>query len=655
MSNGWQSIDQAALPPISPPSNLILPNTSERDTVDPRVQVELERLNTATDDINKLEVDLDEARATFKELLCESTYKIDALAKKLSSHIEKSRPYYDARFQAKETLFAAQKAAIKFEKANSQHAAAKEMVYLAEEGLKTEGRCFDHAWQEMLNHATSRVNESEHERAVCEVEHKKTTLLYHEAEHNVQILQKELKRAISKSRPFYEMKAHFNQTLEDQKLRVTALEKSVSDAKMTYAEALRNLEKISEEIHKTRQHDESIYIKKFEGEKCISVLPKTNSSDSTTTESPDSTDNTSDEYSNVFEKLHQIASYSLPDVTISLLVEKDISPEYPTNCPVNISLTQPRKYIKSDRPWNTNAHSQHITQDPTAAKTNLTAALPDVMGILSPLEKKSEIKLCTEENVSTCNTEEWTEIKLIHSPEEKANIVGSVNKATEFQNNILDKDSSKEMQNNSPNTNKFSRRKKLVSQNSLPAMPRENEISVSKEKKGEMIRSPSLKRKLDSCLTTWMSRNPVPGASNAENLVSSSRRQSLDVLWNSNTGERVKEFLNQGMMMLSISNLTERRFSEQRIPGSMQNDQKVEEVEKIDLKEKKIPSPLERTLNYLNINDDTDNDSLASNEMLTEDQISSLMMEPDINQVCQEILGTPLQEVCPLFQQIQQQ
>ncbi|CAB0041590.1 unnamed protein product [Trichogramma brassicae] len=81
-----------------------------------------------------------------------------------------------------------------------------------------------------------------------------------------------------------------------------------------------------------------------------------------------------------------------------------------------------------------------------------------------------------------------------------------------------DKDSNKEMQNNSPNTNKFSRRKKLVSQNSLPAMPRENEISVSKEKKGEMIRSPSLKRKLDSCLTTWMSRNPVPGASNAENL-----------------------------------------------------------------------------------------------------------------------------------------
>ena len=36
-------------------------------------------------------------------------------------------------------------------------------------------------------------------------------------------------------------------------------------------------------------------------------------------------------------------------------------------------------------------------------------------------------------------------------------------------------------------------------------------------------------------------------------------------------------------------------------------------------------------------------------------QISCLMMEPDMNQVCQEILGTPLVEICPLLQQLQQQ
>ena len=35
------------------------------------------------------------------------------------------------------------------------------MVFLAEEGLCAEGgRAFDHAWQEMLNHATMRVKSS---------------------------------------------------------------------------------------------------------------------------------------------------------------------------------------------------------------------------------------------------------------------------------------------------------------------------------------------------------------------------------------------------------------------------------------------------------------------------------------------------------------
>lgn len=110
-------------------------------------QIELERLNTATDEINKLEVDLDEARNHFRQLLYESTIRIDNCAKKLGSCIEKARPYYDARLKAKEALQETQKAAVNFERANSAHAAAKEMVYLAEEGLKTEGRTFDHAWQ----------------------------------------------------------------------------------------------------------------------------------------------------------------------------------------------------------------------------------------------------------------------------------------------------------------------------------------------------------------------------------------------------------------------------------------------------------------------------------------------------------------------------
>ena len=55
-------------------------------------------------------------------------------------------------------LAEAQHAAARFEKASGAHEAAKEMVTLAEEGFQERGVVhFDQAWQEMLNHATTRV------------------------------------------------------------------------------------------------------------------------------------------------------------------------------------------------------------------------------------------------------------------------------------------------------------------------------------------------------------------------------------------------------------------------------------------------------------------------------------------------------------------
>lgn len=49
------------------------------------------------------------------------------------------------------------------------------------------------------------------------------------------------------------MKAHFNQLLEQQKAKVQALEAQVAASKLTYADALRNLEQISDEIHQNRK------------------------------------------------------------------------------------------------------------------------------------------------------------------------------------------------------------------------------------------------------------------------------------------------------------------------------------------------------------------------------------------------------------------
>ncbi|CAE1307944.1 unnamed protein product [Acanthosepion pharaonis] len=96
------------------------------------------------------------------------------------------------------------------------------------------------------------VNEAEKERIESEQYHEKTTKVFKEAEESVQQLQKELKRSISKSKPYFEMKVKFNQLMDEQKQRVSHLEAEVINAKAAYAEALRNLESISDEIHERR-------------------------------------------------------------------------------------------------------------------------------------------------------------------------------------------------------------------------------------------------------------------------------------------------------------------------------------------------------------------------------------------------------------------
>lgn len=54
------------------------------------------------------------------------------------------------------------------------------------------------------------------------------------------------------------MKAHFNQLLDQQKIKVQNLEAQVTNVKYTYADALRNLEQISDEIHQTRSRTAAI-------------------------------------------------------------------------------------------------------------------------------------------------------------------------------------------------------------------------------------------------------------------------------------------------------------------------------------------------------------------------------------------------------------
>lgn len=338
------------------------------------------------------------------------------------------------------------------------------------------------------------------------------------------------------------MKAHYNYLLEQQRLRIQTVESQVSTAKLTYAEALRNLEEISDEIHRSRNSKKLDFLQ---------TPKKQNSMDSN--ESYVDVD-FSEEFKTLPPKLN---SFPVPNK------EGDVSGY--KNTPYNISPTSP---------------ASHISTEETDEK------------LLHPNSQSSE----------------WTEINLdVSSPEEEI---------------------------------KEDEKPKLLRQRTLP-----NTLTD-----GEFKHKP----KLDSSITNWISRSSAARTETREEsstLLSMfacsggsthfvpGRRQSLDNLLGP-TSEKVKEIWSQGMMMLNISALTERRNSEPRA-GITEGGKG----------SKKLPSPLEKTLTYLNVEDDTsDTESLASVDMLNEEQINSLMLDKELPLVCEEVLGTPMNEVVALPQ-----
>lgn len=226
----------------------------EEEEVDPRIQGELEKLNQSTDDINRCETALEDARQKFRSVLLEATGKLDELLKKISKAVDESKPYWEARRLARQAQLEAQAATQDFQRATEVLKAAKETISLAEQRLlEEEHRHFDSAWQEMLNHATQRVMEAEHIKTKSELVHKETAAKYTAAMERMKQLEKKLRRTINKSKPYFEMKAKFYLQLENLKKTVDERQVLLSQAKVQYKTALKNLEKISDEIHQRRR------------------------------------------------------------------------------------------------------------------------------------------------------------------------------------------------------------------------------------------------------------------------------------------------------------------------------------------------------------------------------------------------------------------
>ncbi len=60
------------------------------------------------------------------------------------------------------------------------------------------------------------------------------------------------------SRPYFDTKAKFNQVLDDQKRQVELIQETIAMTKSGYADSLKQLEKISDEIHERREREQRL-------------------------------------------------------------------------------------------------------------------------------------------------------------------------------------------------------------------------------------------------------------------------------------------------------------------------------------------------------------------------------------------------------------
>ncbi|KAK6766934.1 hypothetical protein RB195_026290 [Necator americanus] len=215
------------------------------------VHEELEKLNIATDVINKLEVQLDSARACFREIQASWSEKLKEMSRKYGAAIAKARPYYEAKVQERKLREESQRAAIRFERATSLLAVAKQQVALTQDSLNRQTTVHPECL-EVLNHHIQRVNEAEEERLASGDEHRSISERLLVLADQIHKMEKDQRSSIKKSRTYFDQRLEFTRVLERQKDLILRLEAEVRQKKCDYTTSLRNLERISDSIHEQR-------------------------------------------------------------------------------------------------------------------------------------------------------------------------------------------------------------------------------------------------------------------------------------------------------------------------------------------------------------------------------------------------------------------
>lgn len=95
--------------------------------------------------------------------------------------------------------------------------------------------------------------EADSQKAERGREHQIKATIYKETEENLKQLEEKLQKFIQKSRPYFDEKTLCQEQLNTQKQRIESIKREILKTKSFYAQTLKNLEQISNEIHLKRK------------------------------------------------------------------------------------------------------------------------------------------------------------------------------------------------------------------------------------------------------------------------------------------------------------------------------------------------------------------------------------------------------------------
>jgi hypothetical protein len=228
----------------------------ESDAIDPRIREKLEELNKWTEEINGLEKLFEQGNASFRKCLSEYSDKLKALADQIGAKsVAAARPYHEAHQRALAAQAECQRTVGEYEAACRLHVQARTDIQNTEQQFQSDGPDFDVMWQETMNQCTMKLRLAEEMKISSKERHESSMRDFAVAEQNVQMLAKQLRRAIRRTRPYFLESEKFKQHLISIKEQIELLTERIRSSKRCYAVTLKSLERISDEIHEKRNND----------------------------------------------------------------------------------------------------------------------------------------------------------------------------------------------------------------------------------------------------------------------------------------------------------------------------------------------------------------------------------------------------------------